>query len=166
MGFRRMGRRRRWGRGVVDAPATYVVVPLAWETSSGPLWPTSCNFSRTTSYACCSRLPRVGGLLFHSPFRQRTVICPHPVRCGQIANSYKHRGPGTFPSRSRLLAASRRQSNHGTCAVPIELRRGGLGEKDREVGAERGDGFECRVARMVGGRRGACGSRAGIETGA
>lgn len=35
-------------KGVVDAPATYVVVPLAWETSSGPLWPTSCNFSRTT----------------------------------------------------------------------------------------------------------------------
>lgn len=28
-------------KGVVDAPATYVVVPLAWETSSGPLWPTS-----------------------------------------------------------------------------------------------------------------------------
>ena len=79
------------GEGVADASVTHVVAPPIWETPSGPLWPMSCNFSRTTSYACCNRLPRAGGLIFHSPFWQRTEICPHPVQCGQIANSCKHR---------------------------------------------------------------------------
>ena len=114
--------------GLLSHGAPPEMGPGAWPERRRPTWLRSrsgkrragpCGRRRATSVVqlhmpAASRLPCAGGLLFHGPFRQRADICPHSVRCGQIANSCKRRWPGAFPSRSGLPAMSRRQSNHGT----------------------------------------------------